>query len=206
APVAYKFPVTITAMAFPPDNKKLVVGGHHELTVWDHATGKLEKRIRTRTRRALAMLFLPDGKLVVAGGRPGQEGDVRVYNLAGNAKAADGVAILDGVNDKSILVKELLETDDSVYGVAVSPDGKKIASGGCDRIVRMWDANNGTMLKSLTGLTDWVYAVAISPDGSLVAGGSYKGEVRIWKTGDGALVKDFNASPGYVPAKVAAGK
>src|SRR5262249_45120827 len=49
---SYPFPVTITAMAFTPDSKKLVVGGHHELTVWDPVTGTLEKRIRTRARRA----------------------------------------------------------------------------------------------------------------------------------------------------------
>src|SRR5207237_1743078 len=117
-PARYQFPVTITALAFTPDNK-LVVGGFHELTIWDFATAKLEKRIYTRAERAYSMAFLPDGKLVVAGGRPGQEGDVRVYNLGGNGKIADGVAILDGVNDKSVLLKELLETDDSVYGVAV---------------------------------------------------------------------------------------
>ena len=68
--------MTITALAFTPDNQKLVVGGHHELTVWDVADGKLEKRIHTRAERAMAMVFLPDGKLAVAGGRPGQEGDV----------------------------------------------------------------------------------------------------------------------------------
>ena len=37
----------------------------------------------TRAERAYAMVFLPDGKLAVAGGRPGQEGDVRIYNLDG---------------------------------------------------------------------------------------------------------------------------
>ena len=73
-PAAYPFPVTITALAFTPDNAKLVVGGHHEMTVWNVADGKLEKRIRTRAERAYAMTFLPDGKLAVAGGRPGQEG------------------------------------------------------------------------------------------------------------------------------------
>ena len=74
---SYPFAVTITALAFTLDNEKLVVGGQHELTVWDVAQGKLEKRVYTRMERAYAMVFLPDGKLAIAGGRPGQEGDVR---------------------------------------------------------------------------------------------------------------------------------
>jgi hypothetical protein len=34
-PAAYKFPANINAVAFSPDGKRLVVGGHHELTVWE---------------------------------------------------------------------------------------------------------------------------------------------------------------------------
>ena len=82
-PAVYTRPVTVTALAFTPDNKQIVVGGHHELTVWDAATGKLEKRIHTRPERAMALVFLPDGKLAVAGGRPGEEGDVRIYDING---------------------------------------------------------------------------------------------------------------------------
>src|SRR5207302_2714291 len=90
---AYPYPVAINALAFTPDNKKLVVGGHHELTVWDVESGKLEKRIYTRCRRALAMLFLPDGKLVVAGGRPGEEGDVCIYDINAPGKTENGVVV-----------------------------------------------------------------------------------------------------------------
>src|SRR5262249_38080542 len=94
----YKYPITITALAFTPDNQKLVVGGQHELTVWDIAQAKLEKRVATRMERAYAMVFLPDGKLAVAGGRPGQEGDVRIYDLqGGKPRVENGVAMLDGV-------------------------------------------------------------------------------------------------------------
>src|SRR5262249_10548031 len=78
-PIADKFPVNINALAFTPDGKKLVVGGYHELTVWDIAEAKLEKRLYTRAERAYALAFLPDGKLAAAGGRPGQEGDVKIY-------------------------------------------------------------------------------------------------------------------------------
>jgi WD40 repeat protein len=169
-PKVYKYPVTITALAFTPDNKKLVVGGHHELTVWDVAGGKLEKRISTRAERAYAMTFLPDGKLVVAGGRPGQEGDVCIYDLnAGTPKVEDGVAILDGVNDKAVLVKHLLEADDSVLCVAVSADGKHLASGGCDRLANVWDLTPGyaaaKLEHSIENHADWVMGIAFSPDG-----------------------------------------
>ena len=138
-PAAYKFPTIVNALAFTPDNKQLVVGGHHELTVWDVADGKLVKRIYTRAERAYAMVFLPDGKLVVAGGRPGQEGDVRIFESAAPGKVENGVAILDGVNDPKVMLKQLLDVDDSVLCLRCFADGKKIAAGGCDRIVRVWD-------------------------------------------------------------------
>src|SRR5207247_3785168 len=108
-PARYQFPVTITALAFTPDNKKLVVGGEYELTIWDitQAQTRLEKRLHTRAERAYAMVFLADGMLAVAGGRPGQEGDVRIYNVnATTARTDDGVAILDGVHDSAVMGKE----------------------------------------------------------------------------------------------------
>jgi mono/diheme cytochrome c family protein len=171
-PAAYPYPVTVTALAFMPDNKKLVVSGHHELTVWDAASGKLEKRISTRARRAMAMVFLPDGKLAVAGGRPGEEGDVRIYDLnGGTAKNVNGVAVLDGVNDKGVMVKQLLDADDEVLCLALSADGKKLASGGCDRLVHVWDLSGGyAHIKELPPIenhADWVFGVAFTRTASV---------------------------------------
>ena len=185
APIVYTRPVEITALAFTPDNKKLVASGHHELTVWDATTGKLEKRIRTRARRALAMVFLPDGKLAVAGGRPGEEGDVRVYDInAGTPKVVDGVAYLDGVDDKAVMVKQLLDSDDEVLCLALSADGKKLASGGCDRIVNVWDisggAANAKLEQSIENHADWVFAVAFSADGKHLVTGSRDKTAKVW--------------------------
>src|SRR5438093_4740805 len=184
-PAAYKYPTIVNAVIFTPDNQKLVVSGHHELTVWNIAQAKLEKRIYTRAERAYAMAFLPDGKLVVAGGRPGQEGDVRVYNLQGGTpKMAGGFAVVDGVNDANVMVKELAETDDSVLCLAVSPDGKKLAAGGCDRIVRVWDISGGIanakLEQTIENHADWVFGVAIAADGKHLLTASRDKTAKVW--------------------------
>lgn len=184
-PAAFQYPININALAFTPDNQKLIVGGYHELTIWDAKEGKLEKRIRTRAERAYGMVFLPDGKLAVAGGRPGQEGDLRIYDLqGGEARTENGVAFLDGVNDKKVFIAELLSTDDAVLALALSPDGKQLACGGCDRLVQVWNLE-----KALTGAkpeqtienhADWVFGVSFSPDGKRLLTVSRDKTAKVW--------------------------
>jgi hypothetical protein len=184
-PTAYPFPVTVTALAFSPDNQKLVVGGQHELTVWNVADAKLEKRVYTRAERAYAFVFLPDGKLAVAGGRPGQEGDVKIYDLGGGSpKMENGVSVLDGVHDKGVLVRQLLDTDDSVLCLAASADGKRLASGGCDRLVNVWDLSpgyaNAKLEQTIENHADWVFGVAFSPDGKHLLTCSRDKTAKVW--------------------------
>jgi WD40 repeat protein len=197
-PVAYQYPVPVTALVFTRDNKKLVTSGYHELLVWDVAQCKLEARIRTRAERAYAMLFLADGKLAVAGGRPGQEGDVRVYDMhyslphaiptrgkrEKDQPASTGVAMVDGVKDKAVMVKELVETDDAVLCLAASADGKKLAAGGCDRLVRVWDVSAGIgksrLEHTIENHADWVFGLAFAPDGKHLLTSSRDKTAKVW--------------------------
>jgi WD40 repeat protein len=190
-PAVYPYPVTITVLAFTPDNKKLVVGGFHELTFWDIDQAKLEKRVSTRAERAYGLVFLPDGMLAVAGGRPGEEGDVRIYNLnAPSNKAQGGIAILDGVNDKTVMIRELMETDDSVLCLTSSADGKKLAAGGCDRLVRVWERDSpaGSLAgaagfklgQTIENHADWVFGVAFAPDGKHLMTASRDKTAKVW--------------------------
>jgi hypothetical protein len=184
APTAYKFPTIVNALAFTPDNKQLVIGGHHELTVWNVADGKLLKRVHTRAERAYAMAFLPDGKLVVAGGRPGQEGDLRVFDITPAGKIENGVAMLDGVNDPKVMLKQLVDADDSILCLALSPDGKKLAASGCDRIVRVWDLSAGLagvkMEQTIENHADWVLGLAIAPDNKHLLTCSRDKTAKVW--------------------------
>jgi len=65
--------------------------------------------------------------------------------------------------------------------VALSPDGRWIASAGPDEAARVWDAETGALRALLTGHKARVAAVEFSPDGQLLATGSWDGTARMWE-------------------------
>jgi len=71
-----------------------------------------------------------------------------------------------------------------VLAVAVTPDGKWLATAGEDRTVRIWDLANGRERAALTH-AGWATDVAVAPDGSWLATGSSDGTVRIWDLANG---------------------
>jgi len=66
-----------------------------------------------------------------------------------------------------------------VWGTGM-PDGKRIASGGNDGTVQVWDAADGSHIFTYSGHSDVVEAVAWSPDGKRIASASDDNTVQVW--------------------------
>ena len=148
----------------------------------------------------------PDGKLVVAGGRPGQEGDVRVYDINGPGKSQGGVMMLNGVDDSKVMLEQLVDSDDSVLAPASSPDGRRLASGGCDRVVRVWDISGDVLkaklVQSIENHADWVLGVAFAADGKHLLTASRDKTAKVWDLSTKESVMTFpdHQNPVYAVA------
>ena len=71
---------------------------------------------------------------------------------------------------------------DEVYAAAFHPDGTRIASGGRDHAVWLWDPASGQEVARLPGHTSYVWSLAFSPDGTTLVSGSGDSSVRLWDT------------------------
>lgn len=75
-----------------------------------------------------------------------------------------------------------------ITAVALSPDGKILASASRDRTAKLWDAATGTLRQTLTGHGGAVLTVGFAADGGTVFTGGAEGTVKTWETMTGALL------------------
>jgi WD40 repeat protein len=89
-------------------------------------------------------------------------------------------------------MRTLASTSGPVWSVAVSPDGKTIASGSWDGTIQLWQVSVDHAripIQTLAGHTGAVWSVAVSSDGKLLASGSADMTVKIWNLQTGELLK-----------------
>ena len=89
--------------------------------------------------------------------------------------------------------------------LALSPDGKTIASVGDDMVCRLWDAETGRVIHELRGHPEMtrhhfrskLYACSFSADGKLLATADQEGRMVIWETAAGKLAAVCEATAFY---------
>ena len=72
------------------------------------------------------------------------------------------------------------EHTDVVYGVAWTPDGKRLVSASGDKTLRLWNARTGAMLRLMKDHADSVYGVACSPDGTRILSTGVDRSMKVW--------------------------
>jgi dipeptidyl aminopeptidase/acylaminoacyl peptidase len=160
----------------------LAVGSHQQVSLYGSDTGDFLGVLPFPQGFPHEVKFSRSGKLLLAaGGHGGKSGDVVLWNLA------DG-AILGGVSGEY----------DSVLTADISPDQSRIALGGTDRLLKIFETSTGALLHKVKKHTDWVTSVEFSPDGKYLISGDRGGNVLLWEAGGASELFALNGHKGPV--------
>lgn len=138
-----------------------------------------------------------DGQVVAAGRANG----VAIYNVpAGDlaAQLTDPALLAIQHNGKPMYGPGAAHRD-FVHSLAMSPNGKMLASGGY-REVKLWARPDVSAKLNLAGSPGAVNVLAISPDDKWVATASTDNAIRIWNMADGQVAKTLAGHSGLVTA------
>lgn len=168
----------VNAVAASPVEELVAIARHDVVHLVELPGGLIRHTLSGHVGPVTALVFTKDGKqLVAAAGEPGVFGEARLWSVA------------DGK-----LVRVFKGHADSLYAVAVSHDGKLLATAGYDKEIHLWEIANGKKGAVLKGHNDAVFGIAFRPDGRLLASASGDRTVKLWDVASGTRLDTFSQS------------
>lgn len=178
-------------LAYSPDGLKIAADSDDSIRIWNVKTAKLLHTLKGHTDVILDIAYSPDGKIIASNSR---DDTLRLWNAVSGKiikvieikQATDIAFSLDGnkiivslpetdnlsiISTDSYKVLQTLDTDDlgSPRAITYSPDGKLIAAGFSEPIIKIWNADSGKPISIFNDYATSVREFAFSPDGSKLA-------------------------------------
>jgi WD40 repeat protein len=148
-------------LAFTSDSSRLIfcpTQWESILMVWNITDNTMEGELTGVDRPCSISTH---GSIVAAGG---WEGDVCVWDLT-----------------RRKVIKKIKTRNNQVLGVALSPDGKTLATGGHDQVIRLWDTTRDfENTRTLKGHLGVIWDLKFSSDGRFLASASMDRTVKLW--------------------------
>ncbi len=78
-----------------------------------------------------------------------------------------------------------------IRALTISPDNSTVATCGNDMLVKLWNVEDGTLIRELKGHQSHVYNVAFSPDGTMLISFDLKGNLKSWDLSGDFTTRDI---------------
>ena len=140
-----------------------ILEAEDSIAIWSPEKGKKKARRRYPGDRVLCLAWHPSIRILAVGFR---SGGILIYRFPDSRQEPQQISAHSG----------------PVESLAWSPDGTRLASGGADRMLRVWDPDTGATCLTLAGHEQGVAAVDWSPDGARILSGSPDMTLRIWES------------------------
>lgn len=131
------------------------------------------------------MAFLRNGRLIATGGTPARFGEIQIWDIG----------------DRELRVSNML-CHDTLFGLAVSPDERKLAIGCADHTVRIHQATSGRELLRMNHHENWVLGVVFGGDGRRIVSVGRDRAAKLIDASSGAFVENINLLRGELSAVV----
>ncbi|HEU4478873.1 MAG TPA: PQQ-binding-like beta-propeller repeat protein [Pyrinomonadaceae bacterium] len=159
---------SVKKVAFSPDGKVLAASYEESVVLWNVASGR--KLLSIEDASASSLAFSPDGRMIATGSG---DGTMKLWDAA-TGKELRAFAGHDDWHGSKFFGPE-------VNSLTFSPDGKTLASGSHDSLIKLWDVANGALLRTFVGHNSAVQSVVFSNGGKVILSGSHDGTMKLWR-------------------------
>lgn len=176
--ISYRSLPAVHALSFSPDGALLAVPGRHEILL-HHADGSgVVSRLAGDSPRLESVTFSKDGTLIVAsGGAVSEFGEIQIWDT-----------------HRRELIRSIKGSNDTFYGVSISPNNQQVAVGCADKLVRVFNIADGVEVMRCDNHLDWVFGSAFTSDGLRLATVSRDKAAKLIDIASGHLIDDVNRS------------
>jgi len=161
--------LAVTALAFSPLAQAVAVGRYGVVELVDPRSHVVRKRLEGHRGNINALVWNTSGtRLFVGSGENAVEGEITIWDT-----------------DAGAAVRKITGHRDTIYSLALSPDGQTLASGSYDQKIKLWNVADGHEIRTLSGHNGAVFGLAFRPDGKLLASASADRTVKLWDVATG---------------------